>query len=719
MNFLKRGLQSLWAKKGRSLLLIAVFSAILIFVLAGLTIRSAALVATENAQKSVGATVTLQANREQAFQQRSSSSDSDDQSTRPDPGSFQSTPVAITDAQAIADLDGVASYSFEVSTSADAVSGIEPISSSDSSTESEATDSSETGQMDGMPGGMPGGNMSTGDFQITGVSSSAAYTTFSEGTATITDGEGITSEDEGTNQVLIESSLAEANDLAVGDTFSITDAEDNEVEVTIKGIYETSEVGNSMSQMFNFLNPANTIIASYTLANTLSGNEDTIDSATYTLSDPSEMTAFVEEAEGLIDTETYSIQTNDQMYQSMLTPLNNVASFAKNIIVLVAAAGIIILTLIVMMSIRERRYEIGVLLSLGESRAKVILQFFTEIFVCMVFALGIAAASGNLVGNAVGEQLLAQQTETTTDQAATENAGPGGGEMPQMGGNRGGSFPSFTQSAEVESLEITVSPQQIGLLALLGLGISFGSILLSSAGILRLNPKKSWFLRRNDMTLRTEQLGYWYQSEAEALFRDVDLTFEPGKMYAILGSSGSGKTTFLSLITGLDTPKEGKIFYNEETLAKIGLREYRRKDVSIVFQAYNLLPYMSALDNVITAMAIAKSQQADKKAYALANLAKVGITEELALKKVTQLSGGQQQRVAIVRALCCEHELIVADEPTGNLDETTSKEIVKLFQEIAHEQKKCIILVTHEQEVAKACDVVYELKERAFSKIER
>ncbi|HCO71670.1 MAG TPA: ABC transporter permease, partial [Enterococcus sp.] len=184
MNFLKRGLQSLWAKKGRSLLLIAVFSAILIFVLAGLTIRSAALVATENAQKSVGATVTLQANREQAFQQRSSSSDSDDQSTRPDPGSFQSTPVAITDAQAIADLDGVASYSFEVSTSADAVSGIEPISSSDSSTESEATDSSESGQMGGMPGGMPGGSMSTGDFQITGVSTSAAYTTFSEGTAT-------------------------------------------------------------------------------------------------------------------------------------------------------------------------------------------------------------------------------------------------------------------------------------------------------------------------------------------------------------------------------------------------------------------------------------------------------------------------------------------------------------------------------------------------------
>jgi putative ABC transport system ATP-binding protein len=217
------------------------------------------------------------------------------------------------------------------------------------------------------------------------------------------------------------------------------------------------------------------------------------------------------------------------------------------------------------------------------------------------------------------------------------------------------------------------------------------------------------------MTLQTEKLGYWYQTESEALFREVDLTFEPGNIYAILGTSGSGKTTFLSLITGLDTPKEGSILYDNEPLNKIGLREYRRKDVSIVFQSYNLLPYMSALDNVTTAMSIAKSQQPDKRAYALANLAKVGITEELALKKVTQLSGGQQQRVAIVRALCCEHELIVADEPTGNLDETTSKDIVALFQEIAHEQNKCIILVTHEQEVAKACDVVYELKDRQFT----
>lgn len=218
------------------------------------------------------------------------------------------------------------------------------------------------------------------------------------------------------------------------------------------------------------------------------------------------------------------------------------------------------------------------------------------------------------------------------------------------------------------------------------------------------------------MTLSTKDLGYWYENSGP-LFENVNLTFEKGKMYAILGTSGSGKTTFLSLIAGLDTPKSGEILYEDTSLKKIGLREYRRKDVSIVFQAYNLLPYLSAVDNVVTAMEIAQSQQADKKAYALANLERVGITRELAEKRVTLLSGGQQQRVAITRALCCEHDLIVADEPTGNLDEVTSGEIVNLFQEIAHKQKKCIVLVTHEQEVAKACDVVYELKNKEFSQV--
>jgi len=217
--------------------------------------------------------------------------------------------------------------------------------------------------------------------------------------------------------------------------------------------------------------------------------------------------------------------------------------------------------------------------------------------------------------------------------------------------------------------------------------------------------------------LRTENLGFWYQNPTEALYKDVNLSFEKGKMYAILGASGSGKTTFLSLISGLDTPKEGTVYYEERALAKIGLRNYRKNDVSIIFQAYNLLPYLSSLDNVITAMEISNTPQKEYRQVALDRLARVGINETLAKQQVTKLSGGQQQRVAIVRAICCEHQLIIADEPTGNLDETTSQEIVQLFQEIAHEQDRCIIIVTHELEVAKKCDEVFELKNKTFASI--
>ena len=166
--------------------------------------------------------------------------------------------------------------------------------------------------------------------------------------------------------VLIEKTLAEENNLAVGDTFKVKDSNDKEVELKVKGIYETTDAGDELGMQFKFLNPANTLITSYTMVATLDGEESgTIDEATYTLSDPAKMTSFVKQAEKLIDTDTYSLQTNDQMYQQMLQPLNNVKSFAKNIVLLVGIAGAVILTLIVMLSIKDRRYEMGVLLSLG------------------------------------------------------------------------------------------------------------------------------------------------------------------------------------------------------------------------------------------------------------------------------------------------------------------------------------------------------------------
>lgn len=501
MNFIKRGLLSLWAKKGRTLLLCAVFSAILIFVLAGLTIKSAAEKATENAQNSLDATVTLAASREAMFgggQNDTSTSDSSSTDSTSERREFTSTPVKVSDAEKIAALDNVKSYVLVTSGTATAGDGIEPITSSDTTSSSSTSDSSQQGP-GGMGGGDMGGNRQTGDFTITGVSSSADYSSFSDGTATLEDGEALTADDAGTNNVLIEETLAESNDLSVGDTFKLTDSDgENEVTVTVKGIYSTTESASGIAAQVSMLNPVNTIYSYYTLANTLSGNtdEDTVDSAIYTLSEPSKVTAFTKAAEKVIDTDTYDLTTDDQLYQSMITPLENVSSFAKNIVILVAVAGIIILTLIVMLMIRERRYEIGVLLSMGESRAKMIFQFFTEMFVTMLIALVIATFTGNIVGNVVGNQLLSQETTTSqtdtqtqqggNNQQGNQNGGPGGG-----GGGRMGGFNTAVQgSTEIDDLNITVQPKEVAILAGLGLVISFFSILLSSFGILRLNPKK-------------------------------------------------------------------------------------------------------------------------------------------------------------------------------------------------------------------------------------
>lgn len=215
--------------------------------------------------------------------------------------------------------------------------------------------------------------------------------------------------------------------------------------------------------------------------------------------------------------------------------------------------------------------------------------------------------------------------------------------------------------------------------------------------------------------LEVENLSYWYQNRDDFLFENENLQFEKGKVYAILGQSGSGKTTFLSLLAGLDSPKEGKIKLNGKMIEKIGLTNFRKSKVSTIFQAYNLLPYMTARQNVQTALEISGKNSA-KNIEGL--FEEAGISKDLIDKPVSRLSGGQQQRVAIVRALATGNEIIIADEPTGNLDEKTTGEIVKIFKKIAHQNDKIVIIVTYEREVAAESDMVFELKKRKFNKVE-
>ena len=182
--------------------------------------------------------------------------------------------------------------------------------------------------------------------------------------------------------------------------------------------------------------------------------------------------------------------------------------------------------------------------------------------------------------------------------------------------------------------------------------------------------------------------------------KDVSYEFKKGVMYAILGSSGSGKTTLLSLLAGLDVPVDGTICIAGEDIVQKGLNVHRRDHISLVFQNYNLIDYLTPVENV----------KLGGKADAEELLAQMGIDEAQRKRNVMQLSGGQQQRVAIARALASKAPILLADEPTGNLDEETANEIISIFQKLAHEQEKCVIVVTHSRELAEQADVVLRLK---------
>ncbi|MEG0366254.1 MAG: ABC transporter ATP-binding protein [Coprobacillus sp.] len=219
--------------------------------------------------------------------------------------------------------------------------------------------------------------------------------------------------------------------------------------------------------------------------------------------------------------------------------------------------------------------------------------------------------------------------------------------------------------------------------------------------------------------LSFENVCYHYVdgSRQVNILKDASYQFEKGKIYAIVGASGSGKTTSLVLAGGLDTPKSGKIIYKGEDISKIGLTKYRRSDVSIVFQSYNLISYMNALQNVISAIDIANIKVPNKKQYAMDILKDLGLTEEESLRDIRKLSGGQQQRIAIARAIAKDVDLILCDEPTGNLDEETSKGIIQTFIDLAHNQNKCVIVVTHSAHFASLLDVQLRIHQGQLEKI--
>ncbi|MCY9095722.1 ABC transporter permease [Bacillus inaquosorum] len=479
MNFIKRAFWNMKAKKGKTLLQLFVFTVICVFVLSGLTIQSAAQKSSELARQELGGSVTLQVDRQKQMEKQQDSGEK---------RSFESTPIKVSDANKLAALDHVKSYNYTTSASANAgnFDAIESSSSSDSS-----SSSSSSNNKNSQGGGQGGPQMVQADLSIEGVISTALVDDFSDGDSKITDGRAITKSDVGKKVTVINETLAEENDLSVGDSITIESAtdEDTTVKLKIVGIYKTTSSGDDQAQNFSFLNPYNKLYTPYTATAALKGDDykNTIDSAVYYMDDAKNIDVFVKAAKKTsIDFDTFTLNTNDQLYQQMVGPIENVASFSKNVVYLVSVAGAVILGLIVMMSIRERKYEMGVLMAIGEKRWKLIGQFLTEILIVAVIAIGIASLTGNLVANQLGNQLLSQQISSSTDSTQTASGQmPGGG-----GGMGGGMFGHSSANVDViDSLNVAVSMNDMLVLGGIGIFIAIIATLLPSISVLRLHPK--------------------------------------------------------------------------------------------------------------------------------------------------------------------------------------------------------------------------------------
>ena len=198
--------------------------------------------------------------------------------------------------------------------------------------------------------------------------------------------------------------------------------------------------------------------------------------------------------------------------------------------------------------------------------------------------------------------------------------------------------------------------------------------------------------------LALNKVNYSY-TNGKKILNNISMEFEKGKFYTILGVSGSGKTTLLSLLAGLDEPQSGKILYNNQDIREKGYENHRKNNVSLIFQNYNLIDYMTPLENLKIV-----NPKADKTI-----LNELGLKDDEIKRNVLKLSGGQQQRVAIARTLVANSPVILADEPTGNLDSDTEEEIIEILKTSAHKHGKCVIVVTHSKDLANKSDVILEL----------
>jgi putative ABC transport system ATP-binding protein len=227
-------------------------------------------------------------------------------------------------------------------------------------------------------------------------------------------------------------------------------------------------------------------------------------------------------------------------------------------------------------------------------------------------------------------------------------------------------------------------------------------------------------MTESNIDIRRLTKTYQRGGETVHVLDELDLQMEGGTFYALMGPSGSGKTTLLNMLGGLDVPDSGDVLVGDENLSQLSgsdLARWRSQNVGFVFQGFNLLPVLTARENVELPLLLTPLSKKERRAQAERALKLVGLTDRMD-HKPRELSGGQEQRVAIARAIATDPALILADEPTGDLDRTTANQILELLQRLNRELKKTILMVTHDPEAAGYADKVIHLDKGKLGRIE-
>lgn len=473
----KNAYLSLKKSIGKSILLFIIMVVIANLIIAGLSIQSASQKSMAQIRSSLGNDVTLSVNVRNMMGNRDKGQSMKD---------IQSS-ITIEMAEQIVGLEYVESFNYNISTDA----------FSDTLTPVELESDTSLNNMQQRPG-MDNGNMqfmSKGDFTIEANTTMANVEQFTSGDYELIEGRLLTESDANTNNAVIETNLALENDLSVGDTISVYRTVDDQTitsELTIVGIYEiisAQEFGGPMNS-----NPVNKIYTDLSIGQTLNNSTTDLTSATYYLDDPEHIDTFVENAKAstTIDFDTYTLETNDQLYQQNISTLQNTESFATMFLVIVIVAGSLILGLILILTMRSRFYEIGVFLSLGQSKLKIIGQHLIEIGVIAVLSLSLSLCTGKMVSNTISG-MLESQSNTTSMKMEIPSGGQSPQEQGQQGGNKGGMRPDFSQALsapENKELDVSLTTQTIAQLVLITFGICVVSTALPGLYILRLSPRE-------------------------------------------------------------------------------------------------------------------------------------------------------------------------------------------------------------------------------------